>query len=169
MPIYLGPQASCATPNKPFKINNAQAAAQGRAAAEDAVVQARALGLARESALIYDMEAYGTDDAACRTGVLNFMSAWTARLHDYGYVSGFYGSMGSGVADQVANYSAPGYVRPDFLDFARWDQVATVTDSAIPSTYWSPQRRMKQYRGDHVETPGRCPSTSTTTTWTSRR
>ena len=154
MPIYLGPQASCGPPNKPFKIDNAQAAAQGKAAAEDAVVQARALGLAKESALIYDMEAYATNDAACRTGVLNFMSAWSARLHDYGYASGFYGSMGSGVADQVANYYAPGYVRPDFLDFARWDQVATVSDPAIPSTYWTPRRRMKQYRGDHVETYG---------------
>ncbi|HEU4349789.1 MAG TPA: glycoside hydrolase domain-containing protein, partial [Actinoplanes sp.] len=154
MPIYLGPQASCTTSNKPHRIDDTQAAAQGRAAAEDAVVQARAIGLARESVLIFDMEAYRTDDAVCRAGVLAFMSAWTARLHDHGYASGFYSSMGSGVADQVANYGAPGYVRPDFIDFARWDGVATVSDPAIPSTYWSPRRRMKQYRGDHVETWG---------------
>jgi hypothetical protein len=154
MPIYLGPQASCTTSNKPNLINNATAAAQGRAAADDAVVQARVIGLAPESVLIYDMEAYATNDAACRAGVLAFMSAWTARLHDYGYASGFYSSMASGMADQVANYNAPGYVRPDFVDFARWDNVATVQDAAIPSTYWWPKRRMKQYRGDHVETHG---------------
>jgi hypothetical protein len=154
MPIYLGPQASCTTSNKQFRIDNDQAAVQGRAAAEDAVVQAQAIGLARESVLIYDMEAYLTTDAACRAGVLAFLSAWTARLHDYGYASGFYSSMGSGMADQVANYTAPGYVRPDFVDFARWDGISTVQDPAIPSSYWSPRRRMKQYRGGHDETYG---------------
>jgi hypothetical protein len=154
MPIYLGPQASCTTSSKKILIDNAQAAAQGRATAEDAVVQAQAIGLARDSVLIYDMEAYRTDDAACRAGVLAFISAWTARLHDRGYTSGFYSSMNSGMADQVANYTAPGYVRPDYVDFARWDGVATVSDAAIPSAYWTPHRRMKQYRGDHPETWG---------------
>ena len=100
------------------------------------------------------MEAYRTDDAACRAGVLAFMSAWTARLHDLGYHSGFYSSMGSGGADQVANYAAPGYVRPDYLNFARWDGAATLADVAIPDAYWSPHRRMKQYAGGHQETWG---------------
>jgi hypothetical protein len=154
MPIYLGPQASCTTSSKRIKIDNTQAAAQGRAAAEDAVVQAQALGLPRESVLIYDMEAYRTDDAACRAGVLAFMNAWTMRLHDHGYFSGFYSSMSSGMADQVANYRTVGYVPPDYVDFARWDEVATVTDAAIPASYWWPDRRMKQYRGDHNETWG---------------
>ena len=77
-----------------------------------------ALGLAPESVLIYDMEAYRTGEAACRAGVLAFLSAWTARLHDRGYLSGFYSSMSSGVADQVANYHTVGYARPDHLDFA---------------------------------------------------
>lgn len=154
MPIYLGPQASCTTSNKRYLIDDAQAGAQGRAAADDAVTQARAIGLAPESVLIYDMEAYRTDDAACRAGVLAFMSAWTARLHDSGYLSGFYSSMSSGMADQVASYNRAGYVRPDYVDFARWDGVATVSDAAIPAGYWSPHRRMKQYRGGHDETWG---------------
>ncbi|GIF01750.1 hypothetical protein Ari01nite_92140 [Paractinoplanes rishiriensis] len=154
LPLYVGPQASCTTTTKPNRIDNTQAAAQGRATAEDAAAQATALGLGLESILIYDMEAYRTDDAACRAGVLAFMSAWTARLHDLGYLSGFYSSMGSGVADQVANYNTAGYVRPDYLDFARWDGVATVSDTAIPAGYWSPHRRMKQYLGGHNETHG---------------
>ena len=154
IPLYLGPQASCTTSNKPNLINNSQAAAQGRAAAEDAVAQATAIGLPPESVLIYDMEAYTTDDAACRAGVLAFMSAWTARLHDLSYLSGFYGSMGSGVRDQVAAYNTAGYVRPDYLDFARWDMVATVSHPDIPDGYWAPHRRIKQYRGDHTETWG---------------
>jgi Domain of unknown function (DUF1906)/FG-GAP-like repeat len=154
IPIYLGPQASCTTSNKQYRIDNTQAAAQGRATAEDAVAQATALGLPLESALVYDMEAYRTDDAACRAGVLAFLSAWTARLHDLSYLSGFYSSMASGVADQVANYNTPGYVRPDYLDFARWDGMDTVADPAIPAGYWSPHRRMKQYTGGVTETWG---------------
>ena len=154
IPLYVGPQASCTTSNKKNLINDAQASAQGRATAEDAVAQATALGLAGESVLIYDMEAYRTGEAACRAGVLSFLSAWTARLHDLGYLSGFYGSMASGVADQVASYRTAGYVRPDYLDFARWDGVVTVTDPAVPAGYWEPKRRMKQYRGGHDETWG---------------
>ncbi|MEV4641324.1 glycoside hydrolase domain-containing protein [Actinoplanes sp. NPDC049548] len=152
LPLYVGPQASCTTSNKPYRIDDTQAAAQGRATADDAAVQATALGLGAQSVLIYDMEAYRTDDATCRSGVLAFMSAWTARLHDRGFLSGFYSSMSSGVADQVANYTTARYVRPDYLDFARWDGVVTVSDSAIPASYWSPHRRIKQYQGGHNET-----------------
>lgn len=154
IPLYVGPQATCTTSTKKHRIDNAHAEKQGRTTADDAVAQARALGLSRESVLIYDMEAYRTGDAACRAGVLAFMSGWTARLHDHGYLSGFYSSVGSGVADQVAAYHRSGYVRPDYLDFARWDQVVTTADKVVPSSYWTPGRRMKQYRGDHRETWG---------------
>jgi len=155
IPLYVGPQASCTTATKKKNlIANAQAAAEGVATAQDAAAQARSLGLGGQSVLIYDMEAYRTDDAACRAGVLAFVSAWTAKLHDLGYLSGFYSSMSSGGADQVANYAAAGYVRPDFIDFARWDSVSTLTDVAVPAAYWSPHRRMKQYAGGHTETWG---------------
>jgi hypothetical protein len=154
IPLYVGPQATCTTTTKKNRIDNTRAEAQGRSTADDAVSQARLIGLARESVLIYDMEAYRTDDAACRNGVLAFMKGWTARLHDHGYFSGFYSSVTSGVADQVAVYNKAGYVRPDYMDFARWDQVVTTADKLIPSSYWTPGRRMKQYRGDHKETWG---------------
>ncbi|MDI6097150.1 DUF1906 domain-containing protein [Actinoplanes sp. NEAU-A12] len=155
IPLYVGPQASCTTITaKRNLIDNANAAAMGRATAEDAVRQAVALGLSKESVLIYDMESYRTNDAACRDGVLQFMSAWTARLHDFGYFSGYYSSAASGIADQVAVYNQPGYVRPDYIDFARWDEAVTVSDKVLPADYWQPKRRMKQYRGDHKETWG---------------
>jgi len=155
IPLYIGPQASCTgATKKKYLIDNARAGAQGAAAAQDAANQARRLGLAPQSVLIYDMEAYRTGDVACRRGVLAFMNAWTARLHDLGYLSGFYSSMGSGGADQVANYAAPGYVRPDYIDFARWDLKATTADAGIPAAYWPAHRRMKQYQGGHLETWG---------------
>jgi hypothetical protein len=155
IPLYVGPQASCTgAKTKRNLIDNAQPAPMGAAAATDAVKQAAALGLIGPSAIVYDMEAYRAGDAACRAGVLAFMGAWSAKLHDLGYLSGFYSSMKSGAADQVANYAAAGYVRPDYVDFARWDKVATLTDVAIPDAYWAPHQRMKQYAGGHEETYG---------------
>lgn len=154
IPIYLGLQAPCTTSTKPFRIDPANAAAQGTAQAEDAATRARALGLPPESVLFFDMEAYLTNDAVCRSAVLSFMGAWTHRLHDLGYLSGFYSSMASGVADQVANYNTTWYANPDYLYFARWDGIPTVSSPEIPSSYWSPHRRIKQYRGDHNETWG---------------
>src|SRR5262245_56389094 len=113
IPIYMGVQAPCTTSNKKYLFTAATAAAQGRANAEDAVAKATALGIARGSVLIDDMEAYRTGDAACRTAVQAFVSAWSSRLHDLGYLSGFYSSLGSGVADQVAVYNSTTYVHPD--------------------------------------------------------
>ncbi|MBU2667508.1 DUF1906 domain-containing protein [Actinoplanes bogorensis] len=155
LPLYVGPQATCTTigPGR-TSIDNAHADTQGRLTAQDAIVQATALGLARDSVIIYDMESYRTDDPVCRAGVLAFMNGWTARLHDNGYFSGFYSSVASGVADQVAAYTKPGYTRPDYVDFARWDLKVTVTDAQIPATVWPGKRRMKQYRGGHKETYG---------------
>ncbi|WP_250028959.1 glycoside hydrolase domain-containing protein [Paractinoplanes maris] len=155
LPLYVGPQATCTTIGGGRRlIDNARADTQGRVAASDAVAQAAALGLARETVIIYDMEAYRTDDVRCRQGVLAFMNGWTARLHDNGYFSGFYSSASSGVAHQVAAYPTPGYTRPDYVDFARWDLRVTTADRALPATAWPGQRRMKQYRGGHRETYG---------------
>ncbi|GLY06670.1 MULTISPECIES: DUF1906 domain-containing protein [Actinoplanes] len=152
IPLYVGPQASCSQVNKRHRIDNRRAAAMGRAAAEDAAWQAGRLGLPPQSVLFYDMEAYQTGNAACRNGVLAFVHGWTGRLHLLGYLSGFYSSASSGVTDQVAAYHRSGYDRPDFVNFARWDGAATVHDKVIPVGHWSPQRRMKQYRGPHRET-----------------
>lgn len=155
LPIYLGLQPYCTTSSKEFRFTAANAAASGRAAADDAVVQARVLGIASGSTVFNDIEAYSTTDPVCRTAVLTFQSAWTARLHDLGFLSGFYSSLSSGVADQVAVYGSTSYVRPDYLWFARYDGIATVVNAAIPSTYWV-HRRIHQY-----QTPGSPPVAET--------
>ncbi|WP_405101681.1 glycoside hydrolase domain-containing protein [Micromonospora sp. NBC_01412] len=152
-PLYVGLQAPCSTYSR--TIDPAQAAAQGRAAADDAATRAGDLGLARDSTVFYDMETYPTGDAACTAAVNAFVSAWTMRLHDHGYLSGLYGKMTTGaVTDQVDAYRQPTHASPDYLDFARWDGVATVTDPGLPESHWAPKRRMKQYQGDHHETWG---------------
>src|SRR3954452_8327384 len=102
LPLYVGPQASCTT--MAHRIDNTAAATMGQDAATDAAAQAAALGLAKGSVLIYDMEAYDNTNAGCRTGVLTFMNAFTVRLHALGYYSGYYSSLTSGIADMVTNY-----------------------------------------------------------------
>ncbi|MFC4018631.1 DUF1906 domain-containing protein [Micromonospora sp. GCM10011542] len=152
-PLYVGLQAPCSTYQR--RIDPARAAAQGREAADDAVRNARALGLASSSTITLDMENYPAGNVACTEAVNSFVSAWSNRLHDQRFRSGFYTKVTSaGLRDQVAAYSRPGHVRPDVIDFARWDSVQTVSDSALPASLWMPGRRMKQYRGDHHETWG---------------
>lgn len=153
IPIYVGPQAPCTESKTRHKLSLTAPAADGRTAAADAVAQARGLGLEPDSVLIYDMESYA-GDAACERAVLSFLSAWTATLHDLGYLSGVYGDMSATIADVVAAYGTEGFVPPDYVDFARWDGNAVLTDVVIPDTLWPGQRRMKQYRGPHKETWG---------------
>src|SRR5664280_1779370 len=153
MPVYMGLQPYCTTSAKKYRFTAANAATSGQAGASDAVAQAQALGLATGSTIYRDIEAYSTTDSACTTAVLTYQSHWTQRLHDLGFLSGFYSSLGSGVRDQVAAYDSTSYVRPDYLWFARYDGVATVSDPSIPSSYWL-HRRIKQYRGGALETYG---------------
>ncbi|MDN5775922.1 MAG: DUF1906 domain-containing protein [Humibacillus sp.] len=153
LPIYLGPQPYCTTSTKPIRFTAGNAAAQGSLAATDAAARARSLGLATGSTVYNDIEAYSTTDPACTKAVLTFQSQWTQRLHALGFLSGFYSSLGSGIRDQVAAYNSTAYVRPDHVWFARYDGVATVSDAAIPATYWV-HRRIKQYRGGAPESYG---------------
>jgi hypothetical protein len=152
LPIYFGPQPFCTTSAKPNRFTAANASATARTSANDAVAAARGLGLATGGTIFNDIEGYNTSDAACRAAVLTYQSVWTGRVHELGFLSGFYSSLGSGIRDQVAVYSSTSYVRPDYLWFARYDGVATTTDAAIPSTSW-PHRRLKQYRSPQTPPP----------------
>jgi hypothetical protein len=166
LPITLGPQASC-NPRFPrysddVRINASSsrsyraARLQGRAEASSTVARAQDLGMGKGSTLWYDMEAYDSGNTACRESALSFLSAWTRRLHDLGYVSGVYSSAGSGIADlDNARVNRPGrYTMPDRIWIARWDGAANTSTSYIRSDGWLPGGRMKQYRGGHNETWG---------------
>ncbi len=154
IPTYVGLQAPCTNSTKSGRIDPPNAAAQGRAAADDAVTNAGLLGIGTGSAIYFDIEAYATDDAACRQAVLTFLSNWTSRLHELAYLSGVYSSANSGIKDLVGVYDSPGFVHPDHVWTARWDGVANTADVVIPSTFWPNHQRLKQYQGDHDETYG---------------
>ncbi len=166
LPIYMGSQPYCTTSSKVHRFTGADAASTARTEADDAVARARALGLAAGSTIFSDIEAYSTtgvdsiSHVACSpaviTAVLTYQSQWTARLHDLGFFSGFYSSLGSGVRDQVAVYGSTDYVRPDYLWFARYDGIANVLDRTVPQilpdSYWL-HHRIKQYRSPTAPPP----------------
>jgi hypothetical protein len=152
MPIYVGPQAesdagscqdgSCEVITEP--------AAQGAESARDAVAQAQGYGFPADSVLYYNMEHY--DDPSSTSRVLTFLSAWTSTVRELGYRSGVYGSVSSLIEDLVAQ-DGTGYLQPDVIDFARWDEEETTQDPAIPDHLWADHQRVKQYDGPTEDDP----------------
>jgi len=149
IPIYVGlqsPSNSCGCAG----IAPAQAATEGTEAAEDAMVQAQALGMGGGNPIYFDMEAYNRTSA--NTGaVLAFLQAWTAELHAGGYASGVYSSDASGISDLVAQYGT-GYLEPDDLWIANWNNQESTTDADVPAAEWASHQRLHQYEGAHNET-----------------
>lgn len=157
LPIYKGLQPACGgkPTDQKISLNLTTAASQGAAAANDADTQRAALGLSKGSAIFNDIEPYTTTDIPCRNSVLTYLSAWTTRLHQIGYVSGAYMNLNQGARDLSAVYSSPAYARPDALWIARYDGSTSLTGwTGIPDQQWSTHQRAKQYRGTHNETYG---------------
>jgi hypothetical protein len=151
IPTYVGLQApgngcGCAV------ISATNAAAQGTAAAQSAVLEAQALGLSTGNPIYYDMENYTRTTTASET-VLTFLGAWTTALHEAGYSSGVYSSELSGVEDLVAQQGT-GYAEPDDIWTANWNGQQTTTDADIPVTEWADNQRLHQFLGGHTDDYG---------------
>lgn len=147
-PIYPGLQSSCVLASGDAVITTSQAAAEGTAAADDAVNKAMSLGIPPKTPLSFDMEAYGP---ACDGQVLAFLSAWDGELHQRGYLAGVYESF----TNIGALAGAAGSItEPDIIYYADWDGVATTNSSYMPATMWTSHARIHQYRGGHFETHG---------------
>ena len=94
------------------------------------------------SAIYGDMEHYSAGDAACRTAVLTYVSAWTKELHRLGYLAGMYANLSSGAKHLSEAYASTAYARPDALWIARWDGSPALTGWAgIPNTQWANHQR----------------------------
>jgi hypothetical protein len=151
IPTYVGLQA----PNNDCNcapITPSQAAAEGAAAANDAASDAAAIGIPAGNPIYDDMEGYSRTSTNSQT-VLAFLSAWTSQLHADGYASGVYSSGASGITDLV-NQQGTGYVEPDDIWIADWNDQQTTSDPYVPSSDWSNQQRLHQYHGGHNETYG---------------
>ncbi len=170
LPITLGPQAWCTTRDrylKQVRINPAPAGgyaaalSQGRAEADKSVRTAAALGLAAGSTLWYDLEGdFSTSRTDCRESALTFLSGWTTRLHELGFLSGFYSSAGTGIKmlDDAATSRPGAFAMPDQLWVARWsgtpNRINEPGTTYLRESSWTPHKRVHQYRGGHNETHG---------------
>jgi hypothetical protein len=153
LPLYVGLQAPCVGQNDLALIKAASAAAQGRAAADDAAERAASFGLAPGGPVYFDMEGYNTKNASCTKTVQNFLSAWAVELRAQGYVAGVYGSAASTIRDLVPLVSTSG--SPDVVWIANWNNVEGVFgDPYVSDAYWSNHQRVHQYRGGHKEKYG---------------
>ena len=167
--ITLGPQSSCVgrfprygATIDPTIVNDstngyAAARAQGSAEADSAVAAATALGIVPGSTLWYDLEGWTLSAKnGCTEPALAFLSAWTTRVRQLGYMSGVYSSAGSGIKilDQARIAGRADVVLPDRIWIARWDKVANTSTSYIAEDGWRPSARVKQYQGGHNETWG---------------
>lgn len=153
VPIYVGlqsPSNSCGCAG--ISVTPASAAVQGAQAAQDAVVDVEAIGMGAGNPIYFDMEAYNRTTANT-SAVLAFLQAWTNQLHASGYVSGVYSSDASGIADLVSQFGT-GYVEPDELWIASWNNQQTTADANVPATEWAAHQRLHQYEGAHNETYG---------------
>ena len=150
IPIYVGLQApsnscGCAA----MSSSTTAAAAQGTAAAQNAVTDAQAIGLGAGNPLYLDMEAYSRTSRDT-DAVLAFEAAWTAQLHAEGYGSGIYSSSDSGIADLTSQYGTA-YTEPNEIWIASWNDQQNTIDSNVPATDWANHQRVHQYSGAHNE------------------
>ncbi|HEY2576722.1 MAG TPA: DUF1906 domain-containing protein [Streptosporangiaceae bacterium] len=155
IPIYVGRQAPCNSFSQ--EIQPRQAANEGSWAAGDAVSHARSLGLGTGSPIYFDMEAYNSGDSICRDSVLSFINAWDQHLGALHYVSGMYSSAASGIEDMGSATTVYGrtLVKPQSIWFALWDDQANLIGTPyMLSSWWTPDRRIKQYEGGHLVTVG---------------
>ncbi|HET6634254.1 MAG TPA: glycoside hydrolase domain-containing protein, partial [Streptomyces sp.] len=169
-PLHVGLQASCRRDVKRWELidpspadDYAGARAQGREQADEAVAAAQSYGLGVGSTLWYDLEAFDIGNADCRLSALALVSAWTERLHDVGYDSGYYSSAASGIRmlddARLDPDDAPTlpdriwvahYVRRDPPCKLSW---GTTSTEYLADDAWR-RHRMRQFCGTHTETYG---------------
>jgi hypothetical protein len=155
LPLYVGVQAPCVGQSGLATITPSKATALGTASADDAVSRAAHFGLGTGTPVYYDMEAYNSSAAGCTHTVMAFLSAWTTELHRRGYKSGAYGSTGSLMVDFARSIGTSGFVAPDDVWFAHWNQLQTSSDASsypkFPDSSWSAHQRVHQYSGGSTE------------------
>jgi hypothetical protein len=152
IPTYVGLQAPCSTIGGAAKIDPATAATQGAQAADDAIAQAKAIGLAPNDPVYFDMEHFDSSDAGCVNAVKTFLEGWTKQLKAQGWTAGVYGSASS-TGKVLVESIGTGYTQPDALWYANWDGRHTTSgDPYVPDGAFTNHQRIHQYLGGHNET-----------------
>ncbi|MCX4549439.1 DUF1906 domain-containing protein [Streptomyces sp. NBC_01387] len=156
LPVFVGSQSPCvgAENKRKFQIGS-NPSGQGTKEARQAVQAAGGLGMLKGTPLYLDMEAYDTGDRTCADVTLSFIRSWDREVKRLGYVSGFYSSADSGVAQIGAARRAGTTDLPTVMWFARWQKKPSVSgEPSLPANSWTPHLRIHQYEGDVTETHG---------------
>lgn len=157
LPLYVGSQARCTTnaSKKKYAMSATDPRAHGTTEGRDAVRAASSLGIAPGSPIYLDLEAFRPKDNGCAAQVVSFTQGWSKQVRSQGYLAGFYSSADSGVR-RIAEARKNGQRDlPDAVWFARWNGTPNLaSDPALPAGYWSPHRRIHQYRTNSTEQYG---------------
>ncbi|WP_431039199.1 glycoside hydrolase domain-containing protein [Streptomyces sp. P6-2-1] len=156
LPLYVGSQAPCAQAahKKEYRLGK-DPAGTGTEEGHDAVRAARALGIAARSPLYLDVEAYDERRADCARTVLSFVRAWDRAVRAEGYVTGFYSSADSGVAQLERERRAGTADLPEVMWFAHWTGSPSLEAAGVLAPEaWRPRRRIHQYAGNVTERYG---------------
>jgi len=162
LPLWVGPQAACATRQFAELVDAAPdhgyaaARRQGVREANRAVDAAQSLGFAKHTTLWFDMENFDLGQSNdCRRSALSLLSAWTRRLHHLGFASGVYGQTAIWALDYADKVSSGSYAQPDQIWYAAGGRATTwIRHSRVRAGSWSPHRRIHQYRFNQWATYG---------------
>jgi len=162
IPTWVGPQASCTTIFGATRMSSNPTVAydQGISEANAAIDRAASLGLTLADAsgtiIYYDLEAYNTNDTACRNAASAFISGWSGQLRARGNQAGVYGSpCGSALSDFASLSHVPDAIWPAHWIYTSYNRNATVWNLAcLSNALWTNSQRIRQYTGGHNETWG---------------
>jgi hypothetical protein len=147
---YQAPCTSCTSCRNRFSLDTIEADAEGAREADRASEAAAGLGLAGQTVVYLDIEAYASNDRACRDAVSAFVNGWGRRMRERGNVAGVYGSATNASQDWTGITH-----RPDAVWIGKWDQRDTVWGlTPLSDAEWANHQRIHQYRGGHDETWG---------------
>ncbi|WP_030409019.1 glycoside hydrolase domain-containing protein [Streptomyces albus] len=157
LPVYVGSQSPCviAKNKRKVRMSGKDPYGQGRREGQDAVRQARKLGMTQRSAVYLDMEAYRYKNKKCADTTLRFVQGWNSAVRAQGYVAGFYSSANSGIAHLEKARAAGARGLPTAVWFARWRVRPSVNgERNLNPKAWQPHRRIHQHTGNKKRTYG---------------
>ncbi|MFH8992009.1 DUF1906 domain-containing protein [Streptomyces sp. NPDC017940] len=156
LPLYVGSQSPCVmAKNKQHVRIGDKPWEQGTREGADAVNKAEEMGIAPESPLYLDMEAYRYKQQDCAKTTLSFVRAWNREVRRHNYVPGFYSSANSGVTHMDEARREGVQDLPAVMWFARWHTTPDLNgEPALGRDAWQPHSRIHQYAGNVTERHG---------------
>jgi glycoside hydrolase-like protein len=157
LPVYVGSQSPCvhSSSKRRFTMGHTAPMRHGMREGRDAVAAAKKLGMAKQSAVYLDMEAYDNSSTQCAATTLRFIQGWNRAVRNADYHPGFYSGANSGIAHMEGARKAGRKNLPEALWYAQWRTAPSVNDNRyIAKRAWQPHRRIHQFEGDVTRTYG---------------